>query len=151
MVEQTGFRLQGWLVDPPSRAELGSLTLVRASEAPGPVVKPMADPIPPDESRALADRLLEPYLHDPMENDNNEPKLAAISALMEFDLDRALDLLQNGKFRDADRLHQRIRESMAAKLAKKDLARAAAMVESIPDPLTKVCAVTGVVKALPAS
>ena len=69
LVEQTGFRLQGWLVDPSSQAEVGSLTLVRASEAPGPVMKPLADPIPPEESRALADRLLEPYLHDPVEND----------------------------------------------------------------------------------
>ena len=69
LVEQTGFRLQGWLVDPSSQAEMGSLTLVRTSEAPEPVMKPLADPIPPEESRALADRLLEPYLHDPMEND----------------------------------------------------------------------------------
>ena len=95
LAEQAGFRLQGWLVDPSAQAEVGSLTLVRTSEAPGPVMKPMADPIPPEESRALADRLLEPYLHDPMENDDDELRLKAISALSEFDLDRALELLQN--------------------------------------------------------
>ena len=80
-----------------ARTEVGSLTLVRASEAPGPVMKPLADPIPPEESRALADRLLEPYLHDAMENGDDEPRLAAISALSEFDLDRALELFQNGE------------------------------------------------------
>ena len=95
---RSGFRLQGWLVDPSSRAEVGSLTLARASEAPEPVVKPLADPIPPEESRALADRLLEPYLRDTPENGDDRPKLRAISVLSEFDLDRALDLLQNGKF-----------------------------------------------------
>jgi hypothetical protein len=151
LVEQTGFRLQGWLVDPSSQAEVRSLTLVRASEAPGPVMKPLADPIPPEESRALADRLLEPYLGDPMENDNDELRLAAISALSEFDLDRALELLQDGKFRNEDRSYQLIRESLAAKLAVQDPARAQAMVESIPDPLTKGRALTGVAKALPAS
>ena len=151
LVDQTGFRLQGRLVDPSSQAELGSLTLVRTSEAPGPVMKPLADPIPLEESRALADRLLEPYLHGPMENGDDEPRLAAIGALSEFDLDRALELLQDGKFREEDRHYQGIRGSLAAKLAVKDPARAEAMVESIPDPLTKVSALTDVAKALPAS
>ena len=111
LVEQTGFRLQGWLIDPSSPAETGSLTLVRTSEAPGPVMKPLADPIPHEESRALADRLLEPYLHGPMENGNDEPRLTAILALSELDLDRALELLKNGEFRDDDRVYQLVRES----------------------------------------
>ena len=82
---------------------MGTLTLVRTSETPGPVMKPLADPIPLEESRALADRLLAPYLPDQMENDDDEPRLSAIVALSEFDLDRALELFENGKFRDADR------------------------------------------------
>ncbi len=100
LVEKSGFRLQGRLVDPSSHAELGSLTLVRTSETPGPVMKPLADPIPLAESRALADRLLEPYLRDPSEKDDDEPRLAAIAALSEFDVDRALELLEAGKFRE---------------------------------------------------
>ncbi len=151
LVEQTGFRLQGWLVDPSSRADAGSLTLVRASEIPEKVMKPLADPIPPEESRALADRLLEPYVHGPMENDDVEFRLAAISALSGFDLDRALELLQNGEFRDEDLNYQLIRESVGAKLAAKDPARAEAMVESISDPAAKARALTRLAKALPAS
>jgi len=151
LVEQTGFRLQGWLVDPSSQAELGSLTLVRASEVPGSVMKPLADPIPPEESRAMANRLLEPYLHDPMANDPDELTLAAISALSEFDCDRALELLQDRQFRNEDRVYQSIQESIAAKLAVKDPARAEALVESIADPMSKVRALTGVAKALPSS
>jgi len=77
--------------------------LTRLSEAPGPVMKPLADPIPAEESRALADRLLEPYLRDPAKDDGDEPRLTAILALSEFDLDRALALLKNGEFRDDDR------------------------------------------------
>ena len=151
LVEQTGFRLQGRLVDLSSQAEVGSLTLTRTSEGPGPGVKPLADPIPPEESRALADRLLEPYVHDAIENDNADCRLAAILALSEFDLDRALEMVQTGKFQDEDRRYRLIRESIAAKLAVKDLARAEAIVESIADPATKASAFTRVAKALPAS
>jgi RNA polymerase sigma factor (sigma-70 family) len=151
LVEQAGFRLQGRLVDPSSTAEVGSLTLVRASDAPGPIMKPMADPIPPEESRALANRLLEPYLQDPIENGHDELRLTAISALTEFDLDRALDLLQHGRFRNEDPRYQFILEILARTLAVKDPARAEALVEPIPDPVTKVRALTGVAKALPAS
>jgi len=151
LVQQTGFRLQGWLVDPSTDAETGSLTLVRASEPPGPVMKPLADPIPPEESRALADRLLEPYLHDPMEKGDDHLRLAAISALSEFDLDRALELLQNGKFRDDDFYYQSIRGPLAAKLAAKDSARAEALAEAIPVPQIRINALASVAKALPAS
>ena len=89
LVEQSGFRLQGWLVDPSAHVDVGPLTLVRANETPEQVMKPLADPIPPAESRALADRLLEPYLRDPIGNGDDESRLSAISALSEFDLDRA--------------------------------------------------------------
>ena len=52
LVEQSGFRLQGWLVDPSAHVDVGPLTLVRANETPEQVMKPLADPIPPAESRA---------------------------------------------------------------------------------------------------
>jgi RNA polymerase sigma-70 factor (ECF subfamily) len=151
LVEQTGFRLQGWLVDPLSQAEVGSLTLVRTSEAPGPVMKPLADPIPPEESRALAERLLEPYLQGPIENVRDELRLTAIFVLSEFDLGRALELFQDGRFRDENLPYQVIQESLGAKLAVKDPARAEALVESIVDPTTKVRALTRMAKVLPAS
>ena len=151
LVEKTGFRLQGWLVDPSSQAEVGSLTLVRGSEVPGSVMKPLAEPIPSVESQSLANRLLEPYLRNATENGDDRPSLAAISAVGEFDLDRALDLLQNGKFRDDDVSYQNIRGTLAARLAEKGPARAEAMVESITSPLTKVGALINVARALPAS
>ncbi len=151
VVDLTGFRLQGWLVDLSSKADVGSLTLVRATEAPAPAMKPLPDPIPQDESRALADRLLEPYFHDPKENEDDEPRLSAILALTQFDLHRALELLQNGEFRDDARFYRLVQESAAAKLAAKDPTGAEAMVQSITDPATKVSAITKVVKALPAS
>ena len=62
LVELTGFRLQGWVVEPEARPDVGKLTLARISEAPASVVKPQADPITDEESHSLALRLLEPYL-----------------------------------------------------------------------------------------
>jgi hypothetical protein len=151
LAEKAGFRLQGWLVDSSSQAEVGSLTLVRASEALGEIMKPLADPITPNESRALADRLLEPYLHEAPEKENDRARLAAILALSEFDVDRALDLFQNSNFRDEDFYNQNIRGSLAARLAGKDPARAEAMIEAIPDLLARATALPIVAKALPAS
>ena len=102
LAEHAGFRLQGWLVDPSARVEVGSLTFVRASEAPEPSIKPLADPIPPEESRALADRLLEPYLDDLPEKSDDHARLTAIGCLSRSDLDRALDLFQKGHFLAGD-------------------------------------------------
>jgi hypothetical protein len=150
LVEQSGFRLHGWLVDPSAKADVGLLTLVRINEAPGPVVRPLADPIPAEESRALADRLLEPYFHDIEENGDDGRRLAAIGVLSQFNLVRALDLLQNGKFREKDWAYQTIRGSLAAKLAETDPALAYALVESINDPLARATALPTVAKALPA-
>ncbi len=151
LAERSGFRLQGWLVDPSSRAEVGSLTLARTSETPERVVKPLADPIPPAESRALADRLLEPFLRDTPENAGSARKLRAISVLSEFDLNRALDLLQNGKFADDDFQYENIRASLADKLAAKDPVEAEAFIETMPDPLMKSRALVSLASALPAS
>ncbi len=84
-------------------------------------MKPLADPIPLAESRALANRLLAPYLADPLEKvDDDEPRLSAIVALSEFDVDRALELFENGKFRNVGPRYQDIQGSLAVKLAVKD-------------------------------
>ncbi len=153
LVEQPGFRLQGWLFDPPSQPVVGSFTLVRLSDAPESVMKPLADPIPHEESRALANRLLEPYLKDPFGDDVESvgSRLRAVAALGDFDLIRAVELLQNGEFRDEDRNFQFIRGALAAKLAVTEPARAEAMAESNADLGTKINAVASVAKALPAS
>ncbi|MGO9916308.1 MAG: carboxypeptidase regulatory-like domain-containing protein, partial [Isosphaeraceae bacterium] len=98
LFEHAGFWLDGRLVDPSAGVELGPLTLVRKNEQPGPIIKPQADPIAPEEARALADRLLEPYLRAGPQQRDDRARLAAIASLGEFDLDRALDLLQDGKF-----------------------------------------------------
>ncbi len=151
LVEHPGFRLQGWLVDRSAAVDLGALTVVRESESPGSVMRPQADPTAPANARILADRLLEPFVQDAVENHDEGAQLSAISAFGEFDVDRALELLRNGKYREETRQYQSTREMLAAKLAVTEPARAEALVDSISDPLTKVSAWAGVAKAFPAS
>ena len=110
-------------------------------------MKPLAEPIPLAESRALADRLLAPYLLDQGENDDEDARLFAIVALGEFDVNRALELFEHDNFREDDRRHQRIRGSLAAKLAVTEPARADAMVESLADPQTRALALLEVIRA----
>jgi hypothetical protein len=148
LAEPSGFRLRGWVVDPAVRSDLGTLTAVRNSEDAGPPIKPLADPIPFEESRALAARLLEPYLREDPPRADYRARLAAIAVLGEFDLDRALDLLQDGKFPEEDSTYQFIRSDLAVILAETDPASAQAMAEAIPTPARRVAALARIARAL---
>jgi Carboxypeptidase regulatory-like domain len=150
LAERAGFRLRGWPVEPSAIAEMGSLTLVHMGESPEPVIKPMAEAMPREKSRALADELLGPLLRDEKNQQNDHMKLAGIAALGAFDPDRALDLLQSGEFQK-DNHYAHAQAEIAAKLAEKDSARATTLVEAIPDSRAKVDYLVDVAKALPAS
>ena len=149
VAEHAGFRLRGWVIDPAANAEAGVFRLAQASEA-APVMRPLADPISPEESRALADRLLAPYLkHDPQKDDERS-RLAAIASLSEFDPDHALELLRAGEFHEADGAYGRTQGAVAVSLAKRDPARAAEL--ALVQPLTVRSGVLETVAAaLPAS
>ena len=75
---------------------MGSLTLVHMGESPEPVIKPMAEAMPREESRALADELLGPLLRDEKNQENDHMKLAGIAALGAFDPDRARPVTEWG-------------------------------------------------------
>jgi hypothetical protein len=150
LAEKAGFRLRGWPVDPSARAETRSLTLARRSESPEPVITPMAEAMPLEESRALAEELLGPLLRDERNQGNDHMQLAGIAALSAFDPVRALDLLRNGDFQK-DSYYAHAQGEIAAKLAEKDPARAKTLVEAIPDSQAKVNYLLNVAKALPAS
>ncbi len=150
VAEHAGFRLYGWVVDLAAKAEVGALQLVRMTEGAAPILKALADPISPEESRALADRLLAPYLkHDP-HKDDERTRLAAIASLGEFDPDRALELLRAGEFHEADGGYGRTQGAVAVSLAKRDPARAAEL--ALVQPLTVRSGILETVAAaLPAS
>ena len=149
--EKAGFRLRGRVIDPSAGKDMGTLTAIRDGDDPGPAMKPLADPIPAAESRALADRLLAPYLHEDPEKRDSRRRLAAIEVLGEFDINRALDLLQEGHFPDDDQSYQFTRSTLAIIVAATDPAWAAALAEAIPTPEQKIAALAEIVGAIPAS
>jgi Carboxypeptidase regulatory-like domain len=130
LVEKPGFRLQGWPVDPSAAVTPRTFIPSRATEPPDRAMKPMADPIPPEEARTLANRLLEPYLRDL--NDKDERiKLQALMALTDLAPDRAVDLFPTLSFGEGAARHG-VRADMAAKLAEVDRPRAEALLASAP-------------------
>ncbi len=149
LAEHAGFWLQGWLVDPSAEREVGPLVLARTTEGLGPTVKPQANPIPPEESRALADRLLAPYLPEEAEEADQEAKLAVIASVAEFDLDRALELFKKQRFANRVFSYLDAPFGLALKLAETDPARAEAMVESIRQIPSRADAYVRLAKALP--
>ena len=133
LVQQPGFRIQGWPVDPATQAgELG-LTLVRDGEAPEHRMTAIEEPIPLEQARALAIRVLEPYLQEVRETHGEESTWRAIKALSTFDLARALDLFKKGLVTER-RFANSLRVDLAEKLAEKDPAEAEALIEPISDP-----------------
>jgi RNA polymerase sigma factor (sigma-70 family) len=150
LVQQPGFRFQGWPVDPTMQRKDLRLTLVRTSEAPDRPMTVLDEPIPLDQARVLAVRVLEPYLQGVPEKANDSATRRAIEALSTFDLDRALDLFKKG-FVPNQRSANSLRVEFARRLAEKDPAGAEALIEPIADPAVRIQGLLTLAKALPAS
>jgi hypothetical protein len=150
LVQHPAFRFQGWPVDPATQAGELRLTLVRTSEAPARAMTVLEEPIPLHEARALAQRVLEPYLQDLPEKINEGATRAAIEALSTFDLDRALDLFKKGLVTDP-RYANGLRIALAEKLGKKDPSAAVALIEAIADPVVRIRGLLALANSLPAS
>ena len=131
LVEKPGFRLQGWPVDPSAAGTPRTFIPSRTTEPPDPAMKPMADPIPPEEgAHTLANRLLEPYLRDLNEKDDRI-KLQALIALTDLAPDRAVALLPTISLGEGAARHA-VRADMASRIAEVDRPLAEALLASAP-------------------
>ncbi len=74
VVAAQGFRFQGRPAVPAREPKEQKLILVRTSEQPDRILAPLPAPISPEESRALARRVLEPYLQFALKNGNDNSK-----------------------------------------------------------------------------
>ncbi len=150
LAQQPGFRFQGWPVDPATQARDLRLTLVRMSESPDRAMTALDEPIPLDQARALASRVLEPCLQDVPENGRANDNKEALAALSTFDLDRALKLFKKGLVAD-QRSANLLRVELARRLAEQDAAGAEALIEKITDSALRAEGLLTLAKAIPAS
>ncbi len=132
LVERTGFRLAGRLVDPATTRDPVLLSLARTTDDPGHVIAPLPDPFPRDESRALAKSVLEPYLRRTIEKGNEFERRWPLTTLVGIDPDRVQEMLNKGQFPDQLTLTT-LRGELAVQMVGKDPTDAEALIEAIPD------------------
>ena len=123
LVNRPGFRFQGWPVDPAAQADELSLTLARRNEEPVQIIAPLPDPLPDGELKALARRLIEPYVARALAKGSDLDKLTALEALVEIDPGRVLELSNRGEIR-TPRWAARLRLVIALEMAERDPAGA---------------------------
>ncbi|MFO0957117.1 MAG: carboxypeptidase regulatory-like domain-containing protein [Isosphaeraceae bacterium] len=143
-VKGEGFRFRGELVEGDD-AEIG---LTRIDEAAGPMPT-LADALDPSARKALARRLLEPYLQAVLPSDEENGKTWALRSLLKIDPAEALDRLETAAFPNGDRSPDLVREEAAVAMAADDPDEAAAVVEAIANPTSRAWALIALADALP--
>jgi hypothetical protein len=140
-----GFQFFGHMIKPGE----GDVTveLTRTSERPSHPMKMLADPIPLEESRGLAQRLLKPYWEG-FENKNESEKHLALRSLATADPVGVLRKLEDVEFPNAS-AKSMIQNSIVQALARIDPIQAAAVAESIEGPFLRAIALEQAVDALP--
>jgi len=141
-----GFRFLGRLIKPGDGDVAVDLT--RTSERPTREMRMLPDPIPLDESRALARRLIEPYWEAAVAQKNQSAADRALRFLAVADPAGALQKLEAEEI--PNRRLSSIRYQVARALARSDSARAEEMADAIDVPGGRASALVAVADALPA-
>ncbi len=125
-----GFRFHGQLI---RRAESEvTVELTRTTERPTRALPMLPDPIPGEELRALARRLIEPFWNDAGTAGTDRAKFRELSALAAVDPARLLAGMENYRFESpAPKL--RLQKELVLALAAKDFDEATAYAETIAD------------------
>ena len=130
-VRGEGFRFFGRLIRP---GENGiTVELTRTSERPAREMKMLPDPIPLEESRALARRLMEPYWEAAVKQKNQLAQNRALRSLAAADPAGVLQKLDAPEFAHA-RMKSVIQRQVAETLAWTDPTEAEAVAEAIDEP-----------------
>ncbi|MGO9920378.1 MAG: carboxypeptidase regulatory-like domain-containing protein [Isosphaeraceae bacterium] len=143
-----GFRFHGQLVKPDERSVTVELT--RRSERPTREMRMLPDPIPFEESQALARRLVEPLWETAAQDGEDSAKFSVLSHLMSVDPARVLERLESVKFQ-ADGWKNRLQRELVLELARSDFEEATAVAESIAEPGVRAWALVHLADRLPAA
>jgi hypothetical protein len=143
-----GYHFQGQLVKTTERNVTVELT--RLSARPAREMTMLPDPIPHEESRALARRLVEPLWETAGKSGEDSEKYNALRLLAAVDPARVLDRLPSVKF-ESDGRKNRLYKDVVLALAGNDFEEATAVAESIADPAMRASALVSLADRLPAS
>ncbi len=141
-----GIRFSGWLIKPGE--DDVTLEVTRSSEPPDRSMRMLPEPIPLVESRALAQRLIEPEWKS-FDARNDEDKFLVLRALVSIDPFGALRKADSVKLPAASQMKNAIRRLAVAALARTDAAEAETVAETIDDPGVGSMGLVLVADALP--
>ncbi len=150
LVRAEGFRFQGWPAIPSRQAEERKHILARANEPPGRTMTPQPAPISPEESRALARRVFDPYLQAALEKGDDDSKSYSLYILSQSDPAEALDLLEKHALGNGG-LADEVRRVGASHRMVSDPVGAVSIVEAIANPRNRGLGYQRLAAALPAS
>ncbi|MFI5459023.1 MAG: carboxypeptidase regulatory-like domain-containing protein [Isosphaerales bacterium] len=145
-VRGAGFRFHGQLLKPGERSVTVELT--RTTERPAREMKTLPDPIPLQESRALARRLLDPWWQAAAQRGDDNTRAWVLRFMAPADPVGVLQRLETAKIPDV-RIRSSIQSMAARALADTDLEEAAAVAESIADAGTRAGTLARLADRLP--
>src|SRR5262249_12940613 len=141
-----GFRFHGQLV----RDGEGDVNVevTRTGEPPTRAMPMLPEPIPLEESRAMARRLVEPVWKVVVERGDDRSKYRTLQALVNADPAGVLEKLESARFTEKTP-ESRLRAEIAVAMAASDPEEATAVAESIADAGDRATALIRVIDALP--
>jgi hypothetical protein len=143
-----GFRFHGQLVN--EGASQADLVLTRETEDPARAMATLPDPIPAEESRSLARKVLGPCLESALAHGNDGGKFWALETMVKIDPAAVQERLDSIRFQFPNN-RDAVRNRIVIALAATDPEEAAAVAESIADPGTRAGVLVDLADALPAS
>jgi hypothetical protein len=148
VVRRDGFRIDGRVLG--ERDGEVEFALARFNEPPARTMTTLPSPLPLEERRKLARRVLDPYLVKVLAKGTDTAKSWALRSLMAIDPAAALEALERTTF-ERPRVQSSLRRMLAKELARDDLEEATAVAESIAAPSTRAGALVELSDELPSA
>ncbi len=126
-----GFRFHGQMLKPGDQDV--TVVLTRTTERPERELRKLPDPIPLDESRAMARRIMERWWKAAVDKGDEDGKFGAVKFLIPADPVGALQKIGAVKF-DAEQSRSYLQSLVARSLARRDFDEGETVAESIVDP-----------------
>jgi hypothetical protein len=149
LARRDGFRFGGALIDDTNPGPI-ELTLSRPGEPPDRTVATLTGPIPQEESRALARRVLGPYLKQVVAKGDDAAKLWSLRVLRWLDPPALLEYVQKLHF-DRGTTADFLRGEAALAFVADDPEEAATIAETIADPARRAGTLVDLADLTPAA